>query len=378
MRCLVAFFLFLATCAQAAPALFAEAELTPPSPLVQEQLVYTLRFYQGSDVRDIALHPPQARLASVQALGPVRTREAVREGRRYRFHERDFAVIPFASGRLALAEAHVSGRLPGAAVTTRWLPAPLEVSVRPIPLDADAERWLPAVAVRLTEHWAPLPESIRPGDSLRRTLRYEAEGVDASQLPEFDLALPGASVLPHAPVLTTRVVGQRLLASREQTFDIVPTRAGTLLVPALALPWWQLEKNRPRQAILPERRLEIVGPPVAQSLEAARTITPQVPLQVLVGALLLWGTWRLRFLLRLWLSLLRKDTAATRDAILAWASRRWKNNPPRTLLELSARLDHASALAVRQLDRQLYGQGGTHGLGNAACASLAWPRARTT
>lgn len=376
MRRLVGCMLFLATCAQAAPALFAEAEVSQPSPLVQTQVVYTLRFFQGADVRDIAFHPPQARLASMQALGPLRTREAMRDGKRYRLLERDFALIPFASGKVALAEAHVSGKLPGTSTTTRWTPAPVEIIVRPVPLDADAARWLPAFAVRLSEHWAPLPDSLRPGDSLRRTLRCEAEGVDAAQLPEFALSLPGASVLPHPPVLTTRVVGQRLVASREQTFDIVPTQAGTLLIPALALPWWQVERNLPLQAMLPERHLEIIGISTTESTDAPQVIPPQVPLLVLASAFLFLGAWRLRYLLRLWLSLFRRDTAATCDAMLAWAEQRWPSNPPRTLPELAARLEHASALAVRRLDRQLYGNARAGVIEDATRASLAWPRAR--
>lgn len=123
----------------AAPDLLLEAQLEPARVQVQTEAVYRLRFYQGIDVRDLAISGPSARLADFRLLGADRVYEAARDGRRYRVRERRYAVFPFASGELDITGAHVTGRIadaaeksPGGRRALRINAAPQRLTVLPL------------------------------------------------------------------------------------------------------------------------------------------------------------------------------------------------------------------------------------------------------
>jgi hypothetical protein len=343
------------TGARAAPAFFVEAEVDSAAPWVQAQATLRLRFFQGADVRDIELAGPPARLADIRPLGAATVGEAVRDGRRYRVHERHFAILPFASGRLELAEAHASGRLPGSARRSHWSAPVIALEVRPAP--AGITDWLPARALRLAESWSAAANAPAVGQPLLRTVRIEATGVAATLLPEIRFDVPGASVLARPPRIETRVAGTTLHASREQDFEILPTRAGALEIPSLHLAWWKVGAGATAVAQLPGQIFEIPGTPTL-----ATAATPRTPwlFPVMGLALLLFAarfTFRHRLLWKLWLANRKNDRAALKACLLDWGRQHWENDPPSSLIAIANRLsDAGTAQALRQLDAALYGK----------------------
>jgi hypothetical protein len=349
MRWLAAPLALLAALANGEPLLFVEAEVAPAAPRVQAQAVYTLRFFQGADVRQVSLSGPQARLADIRPLGVASTHERVRAGRRYRVHEQRFAVLPHASGELELAGAAAEASRPGAG-RQRW-PAPsLRLTVRPLPAGAAAATWLPAESLRVEEEWSA---PAGPGGGQLRTLRIEAVGVDARQLPEIGFAVPGATVVAEPPHLETRVAGDRLLARREQRYRLTPTGSAPVQVPPLSLPWWETGSDQGAVATLPGRSL--AGAAAApNAAKAPNTAWPAV-LAALAGVAVLVRALRRH---RLWQVRSAKHPADLARALLAWAAHRWPQQPPTSLPELAGRLRHPdNAAAVFALDRRIYGPG---------------------
>lgn len=346
--------------AGAAPPLFAEAELSPAEPFVQAHALYTLRFYQGAAVRDLELVPPAARLADIRPLGATQVREVERAGQRYRLHERRFIVIPFASGPQELTGAHVRAGLPGTAGARRWDAPPLRLNVKPVPAAAARTHWLPAEKLVLDDDWLPDAESFTLGALLRRTVRIEAVGVDAAQLPAIDFAIDGAIVTPRPAQLTTRVEDEYLIGVREQTFDIVPTRPGKLEVPPLEVAWWPIvNAGGTALARLPGRHLSIAGgaSPVQRTAAspgwALGMILLVLALAVGIGWLA-WPLWRLRPVLR---ALKAGHPRELSRALYAWGQRRWPAAPPLSLPALAQRMRRPALRAwIRQLDKETYGQ----------------------
>jgi hypothetical protein len=364
------------------PPLMVEADLTPAQVRVQAQAIYTLRALQGTDLRDIRLNGPQVPLADVHALGPTRVREVERGGRRYRLHERRFAILPFASGSLELTGAHVSGRLPGAAVASRWEAPARTVAVQPVPRGIAADHWLPADQLTLSETWSPDTAALPPDGTVQRSIRIEAQGVAAAQIPPLIPEIPGMRVSPLPARLENRIAAEVLIGVREQGFQLRPLQPGQVRVPALHLTWWKVGAGDTAIASLPPRTLAFGGPATepasAPSSLPARLTTPPGPLpdsppgetrQVMAGAtgasllLALCGAF--------WLGLgfrrhpLREvrracasnDPVAAGKSLLVWAGKRWPTDPPQSLPALAARLatsDH-TARALAELDRYCYG-----------------------
>lgn len=375
VKMLLRFLLLAAMLPAAAQDMLVEAELDPKEVHVHAQGVFRLRFLHAVDVRDVQLTGPSVRLADLRRIGEDRIFEAERDGRRYRVHERKYAVFPFASGTLELSGSHVTGRVPAATHPDGGRPMRLDVpsrtlTVLPVDIQADGAPWLPANGLTLTEQWTTVENGVH-----RRTLRIEATGVEAAQLPELDVKVEGMGVLPGPPRLQNQFAGERNVAVREQTFVIMPAKSGLFTVPPLQLHWWNVDTDSGQVVTLPGRTLLVGEAPVVEMTNATRlTQTALGHLWViaaasLLGALLfvalrsrrLRQSWQLRHACR------SGDVRAVRDGLLDWAATALPD-PPQNLGALAEHMqDSGTRDAVRALERSLYGpQAGTWDRGKLA------------
>jgi hypothetical protein len=391
--------LLLAGALAAAPAasqgqdLRLEAELEPAQVLVQAQAVYRLRFYQAVDVRELKINGPSAQLAEVRAMGSERVYEAQREGRRYRVHERSYAVFPFGSGALVLTGASATGRIAAAPATqsadgrqaVRLEAAAQTLTVKPVPAAAGTAAWLPARSLSLSETWSAPATELRPGQALWRSIRIEAAGMDAAQIPPLSLAVPGMLIDAEPPRLENRVAGALNIGVRTQTLRMVALRAGVVEAPELQLRWWNLNTDTAANATLPVRSWQVmaadgvpvrpltappttaaaVAPDQAQAEPQASHASTSTPWLLLLAAaaplcavlVLAYASrprvraaWRLRHACR------SANAAGVRDSLLQWAAGVWPQAPPLTLQALAERSpDPAAHQALTMIERSLYG-----------------------
>lgn len=372
--------------------LWVEAEIEPVAPYVQAQALYTLRLYQAVGVQDVEFHAPRAQLADIRPIDDPQVGEVTRDGRRFRVTARRYAVFPFASGPLALSDGHVTGTVtvpgasPPATEALRLDPPATTLDVLAIPPDAGHGAWLPARRLSISETWSPDPAVARVGQTLRRTIRIEAEGLDAAQLPVLAPGGEGFAAHPEVPRLDNYAADNWNVAIREQSWLIVPLRAGSLALPALQLPWWDVGAHRARSAMLPERQFTITSaqppsdastPVVPPPLDAAAPAGPSepaaaitrarttlhslialLPIAAALGAAV-WLGFRLRRRTAAWRGLReacrRGDPRAAQRALLQWAASRWPDSHPRSVGEVAGRLPAPAADALGELDRRIYG-----------------------
>lgn len=349
--------------AMAAQDVMIEAEIDPPEVRVNAQAVYRLRVLHAVDVTDLDISGPSARLADFRAIGAERVTETQRGGRRYRMHERRYAVFPFASGTLELSGARASGRViaPGANSPDRRKPITLDAPVRrltvlPVGVESDGVPWLPARFLTLTENWTEL------NGAQRRTIRMEAVGVDAVQLPAVPMDIDGMTVRAETPRLDNRFDGEQNVAVREQVFILAPARPGKIAVPSLQLHWWHTELDSPALATLPSRTVQ--GLPESAPARVPERVLPAVvhalAVAVVMAAALAMLAWRRRHILyaswKLRRAYLSGDVHAVRNGLLHWAASVWPESPPLTLSALAARLhDPGARRALGAIERALYG-----------------------
>lgn len=357
-----ALLLALAIPALAAQDVLIEAELEPAEVHVHAQAVYRLRVYHAIDLRDLRITGPSARLADFRAIGADRTFETQRGGRRYRVHERRYAVFPFASGTLTLAGARATARASTANGRNMLrLEAPERaLTVLPANIEADGTPWLPARSLTLSEQW-----SAAANGAQHRTIRIDAVGVDAAQLPALPVAVDGMTVQAQAPRLENRFAGENNIAMREQTFVMTPARRGDVVVPELKLRWWQVQADSPAQATLPARTLRIETPDLPLARDADTAAMPPLLAGLAIAAmpicLLAFAGWRKRTAWRaarqLRIACQEGDARAVRDALLRWAETLWHDTPPVSLAEFADRLhDRTATHALQDLEHTLYGR----------------------
>ncbi|HHH38393.1 MAG TPA: protein BatD [Sedimenticola sp.] len=443
---------------------FIETDLGPGSgkTYVQQQIRYRVRLFLGERLLDGSLSEPAPEDAVVERLGEDKRYRVVRNGTEYQVIERNYAIFPEKSGELRIPPVRFSGRIAvpggsarspstrgprslmeqffgddpfandpffrdmpafgsrffgggrGRAVSVRSRAATLAVAPRPA--GYKGRYWLPAAGLELKDSWAGEPPELRAGEPVTRTITIEAKGLESSQIPRIDLtAPPGVRLYPEPAESENRTDGSWVFGQSRQRWTYIPSREGTLEVPALTLTWWDVTAGRERTARLPGWRLKVLPGVDAGTLAENPPASPTPATQGTAGAppgtvpamarirdwlerewpraalaaalpvllLLSWWFWRRRKPAaappagetaghasvassadrKAALAALRRacdagDAPAAARALLELGAARWPEDPPASLGALASRLDGAEE-ALRQLDRVLYGQGGT-------------------
>ena len=387
---------------QLAP-IFIDASVDQESVYVQAQVILTLRIYHSVSLYDDStLSPLQMPEALVERLGEPRTYERSINGVQHGVIEVRYALFPQKSGELTIPAQLFSattvasgsnslfGSRSGRSTQVRSPSIPLTVKAKPADYPADAP-WLPARSLTLVEAWSPEPDQAQAGESLTRSLLLKAEGLTSTQLPAIGSAQSAElRRYPDQPSLANEVSTTGLIGSREQREALIPTRSGTVQLPALGVVWWNTVEDRLERTALDARTLNVAdNPNLLQPAAEHPVATPAAveqpllwPWQLSTGLLALttlvgFGLWSRarrqpavqRALQpgptpRSLLDDLRRacqanDSQATRQALDAWARQQ-----PETLADMAARFVPLSD-ALDGLNGALYSEAGQRWQGDA-------------
>jgi hypothetical protein len=285
----------------------------------------------------------------------------------------------------------------------------VKIDVKGVPAGISATPWLPASKLQLQEEWSTNPPTFTVGEPVTRTLAIIADGLTAAQLPNLKVALPdGLKAYPDQPTLNDTIDNHGVTGVRQQKIALIPTRPGTLVLPALSLSWWNTDSQQLEVARLPQRRIDVqpaaqsaatttappspAAAPTAQMEEATATTseTGQADINTVTGpagwwpwlSLALGGGWLVTLVIwgyqrrqsgrqavtvsddshaslatseqSLKKACEANDPHAARTALLDWAAARWPLRGPTSLTVLARRCPPSLATALEALDRQLY------------------------
>lgn len=381
---------------------FMEAQAEPARGYVGQQLSYVLRLYYATNISNGALSAPQLDGLEVSRVGSDLNYDAQRGGRNYHVLERRYALVPQHAGHLEIPAASFQGEAIdpndpnsffGSSTPISASAPAVSIDVQPPPADWGKNAWLPARQLSLTlDGWPGAQDQARVGQPLNLTMNLQATGVPFEALPALSLpSLDGAKVYPDKPVTGNRQDGQWMVGRRQQSFAIVPERAGTLTIPATTLKWWNVLSDRMEVAQIPAHHVTVlpavgaaavqpsVSTPAPASTAAATTSTPPpVPWRwIALGSMglwllsvLAWWLWRRRRAAPIaapttavtsarqcqlaFLAAARgSDPAAQARTLLAWA--RAERSAIQHLGELAAALDDpAQRAAIAALQQRQY------------------------
>ncbi|HUO66157.1 MAG TPA: hypothetical protein VMV37_01390, partial [Gammaproteobacteria bacterium] len=271
--------------------------------------------------------------------------------------------------------------------------------------------WLPAQRVSLSEKWSDDSAELKVGIPRTRQVTIEADGLLETQLPELTLPQPaGIRQYADQPELAHDVTPEGFKSKRTVSVAVIAQKAGSLTLPKLELPWFNVKTQAWEVASLPERTFTVApsaetsaAAPAAESAPVAvQAAQPRSAFWPIVSAVLALG-W-LATALAWWRSasarrgsvrgaavartderhpqserkLLRDvdaacaagDTDAARRALLAWAEVRF-TVPPRSLGALASELPGPAAHEVLSLEAHIYGAAPGRWDGRPLAAALA-------
>lgn len=263
-----------------------EAEVNQDNVYVQAQIILTLRVQQLINLEGRSLSELSLDNAFVKPLEQNSFQRTI-DGRQWLVHEVRYAIFPEQSGTLEIPAQVFSGRVSqgrrsifgrgSSGALVRRSTQAITVNVLPRPNSYTAPTWLPALRITLQENWSTPPEGLRVGESVTRSIEILGEGLQGAQLPPILLApVDGLKYYPDQPQISEREVASGLLGVRMDSAAVVPTRAGTFLIPEIRIPWWDTKSRQIRYAVLPEREITVAAAEPGSSISTLPSPTPVV------------------------------------------------------------------------------------------------------
>ena len=413
---------------------FVTSDVDVDEAFVQAQILYRIRIYRAVATRQPALREPT--IAGAEALaelaGDERQYEAVLGGRAYNVIERVIALYPQESGEITISPARFEarvlkdGRITGRKVFESESHTIDVLSIPPPPDDYPTASWLPAHDVQLSEEWSIPPEELEAGEPVTRVVTLSALGQIETQLPSIGLPeVDGLNIYADQPEFGRVLEAGGIRGVRKDQYAIIGLAGGEIELPAVEVPWWDVESGEWRVATLPARALMVRGPEVAAPPpeavtplvpeERAEAVAESAPAQVVVDTFwqrvaevlaVLWlltlaGWWwssqsrarkpraareppappvhkqQAQALKRARKAAIAGDATEVRATVLEWGRLQWKGSTPRSIGEIADRVAPPLSDALRALSSASYGPNGGGFDGAALAQALKSPTIRT-
>ncbi len=401
---------------------FLEVEATPEDPYVQAQVIYTVRVFHQVGISQASLSVPSASNIVIEQLHEDREFRTRHGTQNYDVFERRYTIFPESSGKLTIPPIRLDAQVLTGQTTgglfsrnithsERFVSKAIELNVKPIPDTFKGKYWLPANKLELGQSWSQDPGSTKVGEPVTQTLTLQVEGLLKSQLPtlskfrEDAISSTDIKTYPDQPKLTQAATEDGVTSRREEKIAMIPGKSGTFKLPAVEIPWWNIQtdtmeiaridavtiqaKGTGNNAVNPPAIPPKISAPATQTKPTAfnlskknkqnNTLWKWVALAAGLGWLLTTLGLAYFFYSQRKKRLLEKKSTETidaesrrfkagrnfrsacqnnnpaeaRTALLLWAKARWPDNPPANLVEVGKRLPPLQE-QIQQLEQILY------------------------
>lgn len=276
--------------------LFLEIETNKDSVYVQEQLLFTVRLnYTINGIRNPQFTELEMDDSVIQLIGSPNQYEKLIDGVRYGVYEKRYVIFPQRSGPLEIPDILFRGEVTDGSsnfvfrnLNTRRVTAFIEgitidVKERPASVRSN-DFWLPVSNLTLEQEWSSDINDLRVGDNVVRTITMTADGLDGAVLPPFgSTQINGLNLYPDPPQIERTFVDGSIVGTRIETTSMVPTNSGTVVMPEIAIPWWNIETDQPEMTVIPATTITIAT--VAGNVPSEQTVASTENLEELLAQL---------------------------------------------------------------------------------------------
>lgn len=306
------------------------------SPYKNEPLIYTAVLTSKTPLHNIHTQKMQVDDAIVDLVDEPKIQERVIDGVSMNVVEFTYLITPLKPGTLTIPPITIQGTIPIPQKRKNPFSSffsddldsfgfmsgfgsmqPFAITTEEIELDVqpaipEISPWLPAKTLTLEEEWES-NQTLRVGEPFSRSLVIKAEGLKASQLPHLEDLCHNTTCKIYAdkPSDEETISGGSLHSVRKEQHTIIPSKAGTLVLPAISINWWDSAKKEKRTSTIPARTIQVLpalnaapdslapSEEIVSTPETTLTIPPTRPPFLLYGIIgiltfflasaLLWG-----------------------------------------------------------------------------------------
>ena len=273
--------------------LFLEIELNKETVYVQEQLLFTIRlYYTINGIRNPQFTELEIPDTVIQLIGSPNQYEKLIDGVRYGVYEKRYVVFPQRSGSLEIPDILFRGEVTDGSsnfvfrnLNTRRVTAFIEgisiqVDERP-EIAKDTQFWLPVANLTLEESWSTDISALKVGDSAVRTITMVADGLDGAVLPPFSpTEIESLNLYADPPDIQRTFVDGSIVGSRVETMTLVPTLAGSIEIPEISVPWWNINTDLQERTVIPAVYINIAT--VEGEVPSEQSVSSTVDIETLL------------------------------------------------------------------------------------------------
>lgn len=379
--------------------IYIDVLVNPPNPYVQQEVQYTLKIFMAKNLRGNISQPSFSSNVLSKPL-PERRYRVNQGGKNYEVYERTYMLYPQQSGKVTIKPIALTGSYieRNRRFNVNEKSKTVNLQVQPAPDAFDGKAWFPSSHVRLEEKWSSPPEDWQQGQALTRTVKLIGRNLLAQQLPKIEIpSLPSFNVYAETNVsLNTVQANKGFNGVSTQKFVLIPTQDGEQKIPAIEVPWWNIDKGRQEVASLPARTVQIKAAPARQQAMPNSNVSDFSPNEVKQGGQVssFWFIISIVLLL-LWLLTLglayqktvrkgilqikayrsqrarlkeiykeiqtagrMQDAATMRTAIMRWAHEFWQEDTPNTYARIKQRCTPGLRLRLDKFDNAVYAKEG--------------------
>jgi hypothetical protein len=150
------------------------------------------------------------------------------------------------------------------------------LTVRDVPANYQGGAWLPAKNISLTEQWGDNTGRWESGTPVTRTIKLEAQGLRADQLPDLVIdKINNVSVYVDRPNRNNDIRNDMVVGVYEQKVTYIPNGTQSFTIPPLKINWWNTQTNT--NAVAQLQAMPVHVKPAAGASNSSANINNSLP-----------------------------------------------------------------------------------------------------
>ncbi|MDF1756810.1 MAG: BatD family protein [Legionellaceae bacterium] len=235
-----------------------QASVNESNPYINQEVIYTVKLLNRQRLYDAQYTPPEVENALVIPLGDGHHSQTKYKGETFEVEEQSYAIFPQKKGEFIISPPTFTADLyDGFSPTRLRIEAEKVVlNIKPLPEGVNVNNWLAAKNITLEESYSQSDKPIEEGDTIVRTINLQAYGLVAQLLPTLNFVNSNQyNVYVDKPTIQNEFRYEDLFASATYKITYLLSKSGTISLPAIKVPWYNIVTKKNEVALLPAKEI---------------------------------------------------------------------------------------------------------------------------
>ncbi|TBR45008.1 protein BatD [Marinomonas agarivorans] len=251
------------------PPILIEVEVSDLQPYLQQEVIIRLKLYHAFALQNANISTPKHVDLVMERLTDDQVHYETIKDTDYQVLTREYLAFPQRSGVIEIEPQKVAAMI-NTNRGRRLIKAqskPIKLNVLPVPTMYPSENWLPAkdvvISSTLKHPTSRQAGAAQVGDTLIWQITTIADGAFPEQIPTLEfVSTKNYKLYPQQPTFSSSKSTYGIRGEQTVNIEVVPTAPGTLTLPNIELPYWDIKNRRVKHSHATGPSMEITGLPI--------------------------------------------------------------------------------------------------------------------